>query len=573
MKLDEIRTVLVRKKLDAYILTRNNMFTGQDILPEENRLQTLTGFTGSAGRLLIRPLGNSSILFVDGRYELQAAAEVPPDITVNCTAKGPSFTQWLQDNLPPASKIGFNPWCLTIRETEHLQTALPACRFVPFSQIEDNRLLSPETFQVFSHDIEFCGISAEEKLSQILEDMTARRLDALLITAADSVSWLTNLRSRCLPDTPVLRAYVLISAGGNISLFADNLDFSQISPQGLNVFPLSALEKELKSCRKKRLGTDTSSAPYQIKLIAEKHKIGLINTPDACARLKCVKNPVELQGMRNAHLRDGAAVTSFLCWLEQHWPETDELGVVAKLHEYRCRQQNFFSESFDTIAGFGSNGAIVHYQPRPQTNRKLSSGSLLLLDSGAQYLDGTTDTTRTIALGTPSPEQIDDYTRVLQAHIALSTAIFPEKTTGRALDALAREPLWRHGLDYAHGTGHGVGCFLNVHEGPVGISTTYSDTPLQAGMITSIEPGYYKAGHYGIRIENLVEVIPTGRKGFLAFSPLTLIPYDRRLINKSLLSPEELDWLNHYHRHVKQSLSPLLPPDERQWLEQACTPL
>ena len=277
--------------------------------------------------------------------------------------------------------------------------------------------------------------------------------------------------------------------------------------------------------------------------------------------------------MRNAHLRDGATVTSFLCWLEQHWPETDELGVVAKLHEYRCRQQNFFSESFDTIAGFGSNGAIVHYQPRPQTNRKLSSGSLLLLDSGAQYLDGTTDTTRTIALGTPSPEQIDDYTRVLQAHIALSTAIFPEKTTGRALDALAREPLWRHGLDYAHGTGHGVGCFLNVHEGPVGISTTYSDTPLQAGMITSIEPGYYKAGHYGIRIENLVEVIPAGREGFLAFSPLTLIPYDRRLINKSLLSPEELDWLNHYHRHVKQSLSPLLPPDERQWLEQACTPL
>ena len=303
------------------------------------------------------------------------------------------------------------------------------------------------------------------------------------------------------------------------------------------------------------------------------NEIEIIPQIDYCQELKATKNQTELTGIRQAHLRDGVAVTKFLCWLDKNWQGKTELDIVERLHQFRAKGELFFSESFTTIAAGGANGAIVHYHPTTKTNAPLSKDSLLLLDSGAQYLDGTTDVTRTIALGNPNQQMAEDFTLVLKSHIALNTAHFPLGTTGHELDAIARAPLWISGQDYNHGTGHGVGCFLNVHEGPQRISHKGNDYPLQAQMITSIEPGIYKEGQYGIRIENLVEIVPAATAGYLQFANLTLIPIDKRLINKYLLSEDEINWLNDYHQRVEQALSPHLSPAEKQWLQEACSPL
>ncbi|MDO5386917.1 MAG: aminopeptidase P family protein [Pseudomonadota bacterium] len=557
--------------LNALVVTRNNRFLEEDILPEENLLRHLTDFSGSAGRLLVLPEGNS-ILFVDGRYELQAALEVPSKVTVNCTATKLSFPDWLKYKLPAyPAKIGFNPWCVSIKEIEKLQHDVPRCQFVPVTGLDDDRRLSSKAFSVFAHDIEYAGISTEEKLSELFAENSFQGIDALLITAADSVSWLMNLRTRCLPDTPVLRAWALVGSDGNITLFADNGDFSQISASQFTLRSFAELPGELKKLRKKRLGLEMSTAPYQLKSLAEQYGIALIDTPDACAEMKCRKNPIELSGIRQAHICDGIALTRFLIWLNQQKPEKlSEKIVVDKLRSFREKQKLFFSDSFSTIAAFAEHGAIVHYHPGAEAECPFSAGSLLLLDSGAQYYNGTTDVTRTLAIGEPHQELIDACTYVLKAHIRLSSAVFPIGTPGIKLDVLSREELWKHGMDYNHGTGHGVGCFLNVHEGPVGISSSYSQTGLEQGMILSIEPGYYAENRYGIRIENLVEVV-SAAPGMLTFSPLTLVPYDRCLINPKLLDTSEINWLNAYHERVRETLSPLLSVKEKQELEKLCT--
>lgn len=574
MNITQLQQQIKKLKLDALIVTRNNHFLEEDILPEENLLQKLTGFSGSAGRLLLLPEGNG-ILFVDGRYELQAAMEVPSKIIVNCTAAKLSFADWLKYKLPVfRAKIGFNPRYVSIKEIERLQNDIPGHKFIPVTGIEDEERLSPDTFNVFAHDAEYAGMSAEEKLSAVLTDMNARRLDALLITAADSVSWLMNLRSRCLPETPVLRAWALIGSDGDITLFADNLDFSEIRPMHFAVKPFAELPATLKGLKKKRLGTETAAAPYLIKQLADKYKISLTDTPDVCAQMKCRKNPVELAGIRKAHIRDGIALTRFIIWLNRQKTEKlSEKIVVDKLRSFRENQKLFFSDSFATIAAFAEHGAVVHYHPGVEAERPFSDGSLLLLDSGAQYLDGTTDVTRTLAIGTPHQELIDNYTYVLKAHIRLSMAVFPQATPGIKLDVLSRAELWKHGMDYNHGTGHGVGCFLNVHEGPVGISSYYSQTGLQQGMILSIEPGYYLENRYGIRIENLVEVTPAAQPEMLSFSALTQAPYDHRLINKSLLDESETNWLNAYHERVCRTLAPHLSAEEQKSLKALCAPL
>ncbi len=573
MTLSELQQQIKKHKLDAFILTRNNRFLEEDILPEENLLRELTGFTGSAGRLLVFPQGGA-VLFVDGRYELQAPLEVPPQIIVNCTTTQLRFSDWLKYKLPVSvAKIGFNPWCLGIREIECLQKELSRHKFIPLSGLDDKKRLSSETVKIFSHDIEYAGVSAEEKISAVLSAINNDNLDAFLITASDSVSWLLNLRSRCLPETPVMRAYALVNADGGINLFIDNPDFSEVQTPPFTVKPFSELPAALSLLKKKRLGLDFSSTPYIIKEWAARHKIFLIDTSDPCMLMKCRKNPVELSGIRKAHIRDGIALSRFAYWLNQQNPkQLSEKNIIDKLRSFRARQELFFSDSFATIAAFAEHGAIVHYHPDKEADRPFSEDSLLLLDSGAQYYDGTTDVTRTFAIGKPHRELIDNYTRVLKAHIHLSVAVFPNKTPGQKLDILARGELWKHGMDYNHGTGHGVGCFLNVHEGPVGISTTCSSTGLEEGMILSIEPGYYLENRYGIRIENLVEVIPDSHPGMLAFSPLTLAPYERRLINPELLDASEIRWLNQYHDRVFKTLSPYLNPEEKSWLKNSCAP-
>ena len=577
MNLKDFIQLLKHHKLDGFFLPRGNLFIGQDILPQENLLQELTGFRGSAGNLLITAQGKS-VLFVDGRYELQASREVDlASIGIICTTtQHTTPLEWMKSKLPPKFKLGFDPWLISCRDFQKWEQQLPQCSIKALPLENLGIKADIPCSDIFAHSLEYCGISRDEKIASILSALSQQGLDAYLFTAADSSSWLLNLRAASLPDTPLLRAYTLVDQSGRVSLFAyrHNLD-NNPALAGLDCYDISELPRRLSAYKRQTIGTDLNLCPEHIATLASKYKITLRHSPDTAAEQKCIKNPVELQGIRSAHLRDAAAMVTFLHWFELNaaaLPLT-ELDIVAKLHELRSQQNLFFSESFDTIAAYGANGAIVHYHPTPTTNAAIKPNSLLLIDSGAQYQDGTTDITRTLAVGTPSPEMIADYTHVLKGHIALLDTIFPQGSSGRQLDAIARRPLWQHGLNYNHGTGHGVGCFLNVHEGPIGISTSYSSHPLTQGMITSIEPGYYQTDGYGIRIENMAEVIPASIDGFLGLSSLTLVPYDRRLIDKSQLSAAELDWLNRYHKRVWQAISPLVDKGARSWLEQACAPL
>ena len=363
-----------------------------------------------------------------------------------------------------------------------------------------------------------------------------------------------------IKNTPILRAFALVSKDGEISLFTN--DFS-------------SLEKELNLYQNKTVGIAYNRTPKKIQTIMKDQHVWVRNTNNPIIDWKTIKNPIEISGFQSSHIRDGVALCNFLYWLESNWQNTDELCVVAKLREFRGQQKHFYSDSFETIAGFGSNGAIIHYQPTVETNKNLTNGSVLLLDSGAQYLDGTTDVTRTIAIGEVPAEIIDSYTHVLKAHIAVANSLFPLETTGQCLDTLARASLWQFGKEYSHGTGHGVGHFLNVHEGPQSISYKNS-TPLKKDMITSIEPGFYKENEYGIRLENLARIVETPTEftsQMLKFEPLTMVPFDRRLINKELLNKKELEWLNNYHQKVYNTLSPLLESNVSDWLKQITSAL
>lgn len=549
----ELQKQLIKHKLDAYIITRNNMFLGQDVLEEENMLKILTGFTGSAGSLIV--FRDKACLLVDGRYDIQARQQTDSSaVEVFCTRD--SIGSWIQNNIKNSCKFAYNPWCHSIAEVDYWKRALTAHEFI---EDKDNLLgsrVSSKEAEIFELEEQFAGISSEEKISYLTKFCTDNKLDAYLICECDSVSWLMNLRSDLIKDTPILRAFALVSASGEVSLFIN--DFA-------------SLEKELENYRGKTVGLAYNRTPKKVQFLMKEKRIWINNLNNPIIDWKAAKNPVEISGIKKAHLRDAVAVCRFLHWFDNNWQSLDELGVVAKLREFRAQGQYFYSDSFATIAGFAANGAIIHYQPTAETNRTLKSGSVLLLDSGAQYFDGTTDITRTIAVGQPSAEIIDSYTEVLKAHIAVAAAIFPLNTPGLVLDTLARAALWQFGKDYAHGTGHGVGHFLDVHEGPQSLSLK-SLTPLKKDMVVSIEPGFYKENEYGIRLENLALISETSTpfmSPMLNSEPLTLVPFDRRLINKNLLNDKELNWLNSYHQRVFEQLSPQLPQEVAAWLKQA----
>jgi len=564
MKLIDFQKKLKKHKLDAFIVPRNNMFLDQDVRDDENIIYQLTGFSGSAGTLLILP--EKSILFVDGRYELQAPQEVDSEIIDVVCTKNITFEEWTRKNLSD-KKIGYNPWAHSIKwlkQFSHINL-IANTTFLPL-------LLSSEPAKLFEHKIEFCGKSKEEKISLITEYLKNNNLKACFLSSADNISWLLNLRSDALPTSPVFRCMALIDEYAQVKIFSDNISSQNILSE-ITLFSFSELHKHLKKLKKQRLGYIPTSTSIGFISLAETYQIQTISMPDICSLAKAIKNEQELICLRNTHIRDGVAVCKFLYWLENNWQDKTELDIVEKLHNFRNKQKNYFSESFDTIAAFGSNGAIVHYSPSPKTNKKLEKGSLLLLDSGAQYFDGTTDITRTIAIDIPTKEMCDNFTLVLKGHINLNKIIFPNKTNGKQLDILARQFLWQEGKNYNHGTGHGVGYFLNVHEGPHSISTSNSYYGLEAGMITSIEPGFYLTDKYGIRIENLVEICKSQYPEFLYFKNLTMVPIDKRLINKYLLNDEEIAWLNSYHQEVWNKISPHLNNDEKEWLSEACAPL
>lgn len=559
MTIDDIQQKLKQESLDAYIIGYENRFLGQDILPQEHKIKYLCGFSGSAGMLAVT--ADKVFLFVDGRYELQARQEVDTNkiSVVNQTPCLENVLCFLKQQ--KVQKIGFDGWSVAAGEIAENESLFPKLQLVDVGTWVD--LESKSIVEVKERSSVYAGASRKDKLRLLIDIMQAGGADYYLVTAADSVSWLLNIYAKDLQCSPVVRAYALIDKNGEVKLIADNLQTD------LPVCTFGEFENWLKTQTAKILYT-AASIPSRLKKILKNG----VPVQDICQLQKAEKNETELQGMINCHRRDGVALVKLLYWLQNNWRGKTELEVVQKLHELRQEQDLFFEESFETIAGAAENGAIVHYQPTEKTNRKLQENNLLLLDSGGQYFDGTTDVTRTVALGIPSAEMIHDFTLVLKGHIALERAIFPKETSGVQLDVLARLPLWREGKDYKHGTGHGVGCFGNVHEGPNRISNKGSMYGFKANMVTSIEPGYYKENAYGIRIENLVYSKPSKKyENFLEFETLTLVPIDKKLIDVYLLDAGEQDWLNNYHRKVYESLAACVNDDEKKWLKESCSPL
>lgn len=558
MDIKTIQKQLKKANLAGQIFTLGNMFINEDILPEENCIQTLTGFTGSAAILFVSL--KKAFLFVDGRYELQAKKEVNQSQIEIVKLTAISFNAWLEKNFKSTpARISYNPWTLSINTLNALKKLLPLAEFIAAGS--PDKYLSPRQVKTFAHQKKFTKLSAKEKIAELTKILKKNNLDAYLLTSAASVSWLLNLRSDALPYTPVLRAYALIDKTGAYKIFAAHTNLKE-------ALPFENLASELQ--KTKNIAADFCTAPAIIQSFAP----NITNLTDPVSSLKGTKNDTELKGFKNAHVRDGAALSKFLFWLEKNYPGKTESAIAEKLLEFRKKEQYFYSESFAPIAGFGKNSAVVHYHATANSAAKLKKGSLLLLDTGAQYLDGTTDVTRTIALGAPSPDMIEKNTLVLKAHIALASAVFLPETSGNELDLIARQPLLKKGLNFNHGTGHGVGFFSNVHEGPARISISAKQSaPLTPGTVTSIEPGYYQENAFGIRIENLYYAKQIPNTNLLKFEILTLAPIDKRLIDKYLLAKEELDWLNAYHKRVLDTLKKYMSKQELNWLKNACAPL
>lgn len=562
MTLAEIQKKLAESETEAYLVTHGNRFLGQDILCGEHKLKYLCGFSGSAGLLAITR--KHAFLFVDGRYELQARQETDSaEITVideNPTSDNAACFL-AERNI---RRIGYDSWCFAEAEVRELRKKYPETKFADLGDFVG--IDSAKTVEVHERAEKYSGESSTDKILRLQEIMQGRGADYWLLTSADSISWLLNIYARDLPYSPVVRAYALLSADGKVTLFGNNLQTEFVHKN------MKETAEFLSALKGKILYTAAETPDKLLSLLSS--DVVFENISDVCQDYKARKNPTELQGMINCHIRDGAALSGFLCWLDKNRQGLTELDVVRKLHEFRSVQPLFFFESFATIAGAAEHGAVVHYEPEEKTDIPLKENSLLLLDSGAQYYDGTTDVTRTVAIGKPSEEMKRMFTLVLKAHIALAGARFPKGTSGVKLDALAREPLWQAGLDFKHGTGHGVACFGNVHEGPQRIAADGSFYGFQTNMVTSVEPGVYLENRYGIRIENLVYTaeVPECRE-FLEFKYLTLVPIDKRLIAVYLLEQGERDWLNAYHHKVYESLAAYVNDEEKKWLKEACSPL
>ncbi len=583
-----IRSQMARQSLDGFIVPHEDEH-GNEYLPDANeRLAWATGFTGSAGAAVI--LADKAAVFVDGRYTLQAAAQTDHDLFERRDLVEGGVPAYVE--AAGAGKvIGYDPRLHSADAVGHLAIAAAKCG-ATLKPVTDNpvdaawaqaRPAQPRA-TVAPHPLAYAGEASAAKRAQVGVEIAKAGADAAVLTAPASIAWLFNVRGGDVIRAPLPLAQAVLRADGTARLFLDAAkageDLAAWLGNEVTLEPPDALPAALTGLKDQRVLIDPaqSSAWYFDALAQSGAKV--VRAPDPCALPRAVKNAVELQGARDAHRRDGAAMAGFLHWLatEAQTALPDEMEVVARLEAFREATGALKDLSFDTIAGAGPNGAIVHYRPTRQTNRRVAAGELLLVDSGGQYLDGTTDITRTVAIGEPTAPMRDRFTRVLQGHIALACVRFPAGTSGSALDALARRPLWLAGLDYDHGTGHGVGSYLSVHEGPQRIAKAANSVALRPGMIVSNEPGYYKTGAYGIRIETLQAVtpaadIPGGERPMLGFETLTLAPIDRTLIAVELLSGEERDWLNSYHARVLVEIGPLTPPNVHAWLAEVCAPV
>jgi Xaa-Pro aminopeptidase len=591
-RLAALREQLKSDRLDGFVVPLTDEHMSEYVGSYAQRLQWLTGFKGSAGSAVVLP--EQAAIFVDGRYTLQVRQQVSADDWSYQSVPETSVADWLKDHAAKGARIGYDPWLHTRDWVRKAKEALASrgAELVPVGEnpIDKIWIDRPEASKaklVVQPD-GYAGKSAAEKRTDIAEWLDKHDADAAVLSALDSIAWAFNVRGQDVTHTPVALAYAIVNKDGTADLFVAEEkvgpDVRQHLGNGVRLHDRYAFEGALAQFKDKTVAVDPERAVSAIFDALDRAGAKILPLRDPVVLPKALKNPVEIAGQQAAQTRDGAVIARFLHWIDEEAPkgDVDELKASDKLEGLRRENPELRDLSFDSISGAGPNGAIVHYKSSEQTNRKLETGTLYLIDSGGQYVDGTTDITRTVPIGEPTDEMRDRFTRVLKGHIAVATAVFPKGTRGTQLDSFARRPLWDAGLDYAHGTGHGVGSFLAVHEGPQRIAPVTSsqsggDEPLAAGMIISNEPGYYKTGEYGIRIENLVLVVDVHidgeEKEMLGFETLTFAPIDRRLIVKAMLGAEELEWLNTYHAQVLETIGPNLSGSDRAWLEQACAPL
>ncbi|HWM81320.1 MAG TPA: aminopeptidase P family protein [Pseudolabrys sp.] len=582
-----LRNELQRRGLDGFIVPRADRHQNEYVPPSEERLAWLTGFTGSAG--LAAVLTTRAALFVDGRYQVQAPEQTDTAVfSIEHLTESPP-AKWLAANLPAGARLGYDPWLHTTDAIEALGRAcaeagatLTPTDTNPIDALWHDRPSQPRS-RIALHDARYAGETAAHKLARIRAELERQHAGALVVSDPHNIAWAFNIRAADVAHTPLPLAFALLPATGRPTLYLATDRFDPATRAAIeDVADLRAPDafiRDLAGLANQRVLVDRATGADALTRLLGDSGATVTQAADPITLLKAVKNEAEIAGMRAAHRRDGAALTRFLAWFDREAPagRLTEIDAVAALESFRRDTGLLKDVSFPTIAGAGANGAIVHYRVTRRTDRRVAPGDMFLIDSGAQYEDGTTDVTRTVIVGAPSAEMRDRFTRVLRGHITIARAVFPQGTTGAQLDTLARLPLWQAGLDFDHGTGHGVGSYLSVHEGPARISKL-GRVPLQRGMILSNEPGYYKAGAYGIRIENLVLVTagpsPDGAEKTLdAFETLTLAPIDRRLIDAAALSETERNWVDAYHARVRDTLATLLDADTRTWLDAATQPL
>lgn len=581
-----LRDALRAAGLDGFVMPRADEHQSEYVPPQAERLAWLTGFTGSAGTAVI--LAQEAALVVDGRYTLQAPAQVDTAVITPVPLAETSVAAWVGAHLRAGEVLGYDPWLHTPDGVARLERAvakagatLRAVTENPVDAVWSDRP-GPAAGAVVAHPLELAGEAAVDKLARVRAALAEAGDAALVISDPHNLAWTFNLRGGDVAHTPLALGYAIVPREGRAALYLTSPKLSPdlraaLAPHA-DLHPRSAFEDGLAARAEgaARIRLDAATAAFALKLRVEAAGGVADLGPDPITALKAVKNAAEIAGTRAAHHRDGVAVTRFLAWLDAQGKTLTEIAAVEALEDFRAAGGLLRDASFPTISGSGPNGAIVHYRVTRETDRHIQPGELFLVDSGAQYADGTTDITRTVAIGAATDEQRDRFTRVLKGHIGIARAVFPKGTTGAQIDALARLPLWEAGLDFDHGTGHGVGAFLSVHEGPQRIAKT-GTVALEPGMILSNEPGYYKTGGYGIRLENLVLVearaIPGGERPMLGFETLTLAPFDRRLMRADLLTPEETAWIDDYHTRVRTALAADLDAATRAWLEQATRPI
>ncbi len=578
-RLSMVQAELKKNYLSGYLVPRSDVHQGEYVAACDERLSWLTGFTGSAGICIV---GNDSAgVFVDGRYSIQAKKQTKsPFEVVHWNKK--KFLRWIEKNIIKG-KIGFDPWLHSHREIVALSEAFEDTDidFVPSNNLIDKVWLTRPlkiSNQAMSYPVKLAGITATDKCQQIAENIKFKKADVAVITLPDSIAWLLNLRGNDVIHNPILHAFLLINSNGKIKLFCENENISNSISRLKSFVKVSAVES-FETALTKLKGSvlvDEATVPFAAVKTLQSNGCKLIMGEDPIILPKACKNHVELKHARICHKRDAVHMCEFLSWVDRQTENKfDEIDAVIKLENIRRKDKNLREISFDTIAASGPNAALPHYRVNYSSNRTIKTGDVLLVDSGGQYLDGTTDITRTIPIGTQSTEVKSAFTRVLKGLVAISKLKFPCGTSGRDIDAFARAPLWQIGQDYAHGTGHGVGHYLSVHEGPQRISK-FSDVEFKEGMIVSNEPGFYKEGKFGIRIENLILVKNSELKtdnSFLEFETLTFVPIDRRLISMSLLDSYELEWINNYHSQCWKRAKDLVTAPTKAWLKTMTRPL